>query len=311
MGDPRAFYQQSLCRVCQVAGIPTTTISSILGETVRYKDCVNVLSEKDYYNFVINQYEPSIYESDELSDDRFYEGTYYSHVCCTRCFLVYREIVNRLSINSRIIDIGFFPGTILRQLKMLFNSKISCYGIGQKVDENFKKFMEPYIEQCVNIELDPFYSKQNSQIQVSIDDGAFDAVIATEILEHLISPLEMISEGARMLKRGGLFIITTPNVSHIGAVLKLLIGRSNYERLDRSPMYLQNDQWRGHIRFYDKNELTTLFRRSGLKLINHMYYREKGWSYAKWPLLKRIIINIIDKCAPIYREGHFAVYQKR
>ena len=113
------------------------------------------------------------------------------------------------------------------------------------------------------------------------------------------------------MKMGGLFLVTTPNVSHIGAVLKLLMGRSNYERLDRSPMYLQNDPWRGHIRFYDKNELTTLFQRSGLRLIYHSYYQEKGWTHAKWPLLKRMIVNIVDQCAPIYREGHFAVFQRQ
>ena len=118
--------------------------------------------------------------------------------------------------------------------------------------------MRPYTEECVNIELDPFYLKQGNHIQVPFKDASFNAVIATEILEHLISPLEMISEGARILKSGGFFIITTPNVSHIGAVLKLILGRSNYERLERSPMHLQNDTWRGHIRFYDKKELMGL-----------------------------------------------------
>jgi 2-polyprenyl-3-methyl-5-hydroxy-6-metoxy-1,4-benzoquinol methylase len=179
------------------------------------------------------------------------------------------------------------------------------------VDEEFEEFMRPYTEECVNIELDPFYSKQENHIQIPFKDTSFDAVIATEILEHLISPLEMISEGARILKPGGLFLITTPNVSHIGAVLKLFLGRSNYERLDRSPMYLQNDTWRGHIRFYDKNELITLFERNGLGLVSHKYYREKGWTHAKQSLLKRIILSIIDRCAPIYREGHFAVFEKQ
>jgi SAM-dependent methyltransferase len=286
-------------------------ILSVLGEMVRYKDSFNILSENAYYDFAVNQYEPSLYESDELNDDRFYKGTYYSHVCWKRCFLVYREIARHLSIGSKIIDIGFFPGTLVRQLKELFNGKISCYGIGNKVDKEFIKFMQTYVEQCESIELDPFYLKQYRQIEVPFENDAFDAVIATEIFEHLISPLEMIEEGARILKKGGLFIITTPNVSHIGAVLKLLIGRSNYERLDRSPMYLQNDPWRGHIRFYDKKELTILFRRNDLKLIKHRYYLEKGWAYAKWPFLKRIIINLINKCAPLYREGHFAVFQKQ
>lgn len=277
---------------------------------MKYKDSVEVLSEDEYYNFIFNYYKPSAYESDLISDERFTEGTYYHHLCRTRCFFVYREIINRLSIDSKILDIGFFPGTLVRQLKMLLNNKIHCYGVGQKVDKKFEKFMRPYIDECVNIELDPFYSNHNDLVQIPFEGEAFDAVIATELLEHLISPLEMISEGSRILKLGGLFMISTPNVSHIGAILKLLAGRSNYERLDRSPMYLQNDPWRGHIRFYDKHELTLLFQRNGLKLICHCYYLEKGWRHAKWPLIKRLIIELIDKFIPIYREGHFAVFQK-
>lgn len=277
---------------------------------MRYRECINTLSEKEFYEFVFNEYEPSPYEQDELNDERFYDGTYYSHVCRTRSFLVYREIVNRLSINSKVIDIGMFPGTIIRQLKTLLKNNISCYGIGQKIDKEFKEFILPYLEECANVEMDPFYLKTSRQIQIPFAGKTFDAVIATEILEHLISPLELISEGARMLKNGGLFIISTPNVSHIGFVLKLALGRSNYERLDRSPMYLQNDPWRGHIRLYDKKELTTLFGRNNLKLVYHKYYRELGWTHAKWPLLKRIIITMADTFAPIYREGHFAVFQK-
>jgi hypothetical protein len=76
-------------------------------------------------------------------------------------------------------------------------------------------------------------------------------------------------------------------------------------------MYLQDDTWRGHIRFYDKRELATLFHRSGLELVYHSYYREKGWTAAKWPLRKRVIVGVIDRLAPIYREGHFAVFQKQ
>jgi SAM-dependent methyltransferase len=170
--------------------------------------------------------------------------------------------------------------------------------------------MKPYVENCVNVELDPFYSNSNEPIKIPLENGSFNAVIATELLEHLISPLEMISESARILKKGGFFILTTPNVSHIGALIKLIFGRSNYERLDRSPMYLQKDQWRGHCRFYDKRELITLFKRSGMELEYHRYYRELGWNHAKWPFIKKAIIVAIDKCAPIYREGHFAVFKK-
>jgi len=270
-----------------------------------------MLSEEEFYHFVLTKYHPSKYECDELEDARFCDGTCYSHICKTRCFLVYREIASRLSNNiSTIIDLGLFPGTIIRQLAILLNDKTRCYGAGLKIDDGFRQFMAPYLEDCIDVELDPFYLKSKESIDLPVENGYFDGVIATELLEHLIPPLEMISEGARILRKGGLFIITTPNVSHIGAILKLTMGRSNYERLDRSPMYLQEDTWRGHIRFYDKRELQTLFHRSGLELIYHRYYRELGWNHAKWPLLKKLAITVIDKCAPMYREGHFAVFKK-
>lgn len=275
------------------------------------KTLEKILDEKDFYNFVFNQYKPSIYESNELKDGRFKENTYYSYICRTRCFLVYKEIVGHLSAGSKVIDLGFYPGTLLKELKILLQKDISCYGAGLKVDKDFEATMRPYVNDCIEIEFDPFYKKSDRNIKIPYDDEFFDAVIATEILEHLISPLEMITEGARILKKNGLFIITTPNVSHIGAVIKLFMGKSNYERLDRSPMYLQDDNWRGHIRYYDKRELKTLFYRAGFELLSHKYYRELGWTHAKWPPIKKAIIGIIDKIAPIYREGHFAVFQKK
>lgn len=274
------------------------------------KSFEKILDEKDFYKFVFNRYKPSIYESNELKDARFKKNTYYSYICRTRCFLVYKEIVSRLAAGSRVIDLGFYPGTLIKELKILLQKNISCYGAGLKVDKNFEAAMQPYVKDCIEIELDPFYEKFNRDIQIPYDNEFFDAVIATEILEHLISPLEMISEGARILKRNGLFIITTPNVSHIGAVIKLVMGRSNYERLDRSPMYLQDDNWRGHIRYYDKKELKTLFHRAGLEFLSHKYYRELGWTHAKWSFIKKLVVGIVDKIVPIYREGHFAVFQK-
>jgi len=43
------------------------------------------------------------------------------------------------------------------------------------------------------------------------DDGSFDHVISCECLEHVESPLAMMSSVARCLKRDGSFIITTEN----------------------------------------------------------------------------------------------------
>ncbi|MGD9921564.1 MAG: class I SAM-dependent methyltransferase [Pseudorhodoplanes sp.] len=56
-----------------------------------------------------------------------------------------------------------------------------------------------------------------SQIDIVCDittipepDGSFDAVLCTEVLEHLADPVAALGEMARLLKGGGSFIITAP-----------------------------------------------------------------------------------------------------
>ncbi len=41
-------------------------------------------------------------------------------------------------------------------------------------------------------------------------DGSFDAVLCTEVLEHLPDPVRALDEMARLLRPGGIFIITAP-----------------------------------------------------------------------------------------------------
>ena len=41
--------------------------------------------------------------------------------------------------------------------------------------------------------------------------GSFDLVVAFEVIEHLEDPIAFIAESARVLKPGGLFIVSTPN----------------------------------------------------------------------------------------------------
>jgi SAM-dependent methyltransferase len=48
--------------------------------------------------------------------------------------------------------------------------------------------------------------------QVEAGDGSLDAVVATEVLEHVVDPLAMLRRVRRMLKPAGMVFLTTPNV---------------------------------------------------------------------------------------------------
>ncbi|MFC1650383.1 methyltransferase domain-containing protein [Candidatus Latescibacterota bacterium] len=51
---------------------------------------------------------------------------------------------------------------------------------------------------------------QGDIYRLPYDDSSFDAVVASEIVEHLDNPRDAVSEVARVLRPGGYFIVSTP-----------------------------------------------------------------------------------------------------
>ena len=50
-----------------------------------------------------------------------------------------------------------------------------------------------------------------SAYELPFPDQSFDFVVHCEVIEHLQQPEKMLAEASRVLKRGGLFILTTPH----------------------------------------------------------------------------------------------------
>src|SRR3990167_3427138 len=102
-----------------------------------------ILTEKEFYHYILNIYTPSSYES--LADDtRFSKKTNYAHLCPTLCYYIYKNILNRMKTHGgkaqHVLDLGVYPGTLTRALKNLLGENIFCSGAGLKVDERFEEF---------------------------------------------------------------------------------------------------------------------------------------------------------------------------
>lgn len=59
-------------------------------------------------------------------------------------------------------------------------------------------------------------------------DGAFDAVVATELFEHLMYPETFLARMKELLRPGGSIVLSVPNVGHYSVVEDLLAGRWDY-----------------------------------------------------------------------------------
>ena len=94
-------------------------------------------------------------------------------------------------------------------------------------------------------------------------DGSFDAVICSEVLEHLHDYSAALVEIARVLKPGGRFVGTVPRAWPERICWKLAPGKDGYA-----------DQPGGHLRIFDADALTREIEAAGFR------YRGRHFAHA-------------------------------
>lgn len=124
------------------------------------------------------------------------------------------------NIDGTVLDIGCSEGHLHRQI-----SNKGVYGIDIKIKKAFKNFVRG------DAQFMPFKSK------------IFDSIIAGELIEHLNDPEGFLLECKRIIRKGGVLIITTPN------------KKSWVNRLLKSSFHPE------HVSLFDANSLQLLVSR--------------------------------------------------
>jgi SAM-dependent methyltransferase len=92
-------------------------------------------------------------------------------------------------------------------------------------------------------------------------DDDFEVVIMCEVLEHLTNdPQHALLEIKRVLKPGGTFVLTTPNVSRSENVARLLAGQNTYDQ------YSGYGPYGRHNREYTVEEMRLLLEGLGFEI---------------------------------------------
>jgi SAM-dependent methyltransferase len=92
-------------------------------------------------------------------------------------------------------------------------------------------------------------------------DAEFDVVLFCEIIEHLLmNPVAVLKEIKRILKPNGALILTTPNVSRLENVTKMISGTNIYDP------YSGYGPYGRHNREYNQHELYLLLDYMGFSL---------------------------------------------
>ncbi|GAB4213756.1 MAG: class I SAM-dependent methyltransferase [Roseiflexaceae bacterium] len=162
---------------------------------------------------------------------------------------------------ARVLEIGTTPGqftTILRQ------AGYSVAGVDL--------FPEQRAELWRALEVEVRFCNLDEQ-PLPYPDAQFDAVVFSEVIEHLAgSPLPALTEMARVLRPGGRLVLTTPNQHYLKSRLKtlfdVLLGRpfEPFAEFQRAMQLEGPQRYYNHSRLYTMQELRWLVEQSGLRV---------------------------------------------
>lgn len=99
--------------------------------------------------------------------------------------------------------------------------------------------------------------------------NGFDALILSEVLEHLVDPWRTVRRLAALLRPGGLVLASSPNIAHWSIVASMLKGRFDYAAsgvMDST-----------HLRWFTPASYRRLFEQGGFSVTHIAPVREPGW----------------------------------
>lgn len=112
-------------------------------------------------------------------------------------------------------------------------------------------------------------------------DAHFDVALCCELIEHLTEdPLHMLIELNRVLKWGGLLILTTPNIASAFSIGKALAGNSPYVYGE----YVPKSHGDRHSREYAPSEIKLALNSAGFKVVK--LYTKDLWCQTDEPFLR-------------------------
>jgi len=146
--------------------------------------------------------------------------------------------LNRYGIEGKkCLDVGPGTGRWLQFLKSRGVAYLGAIDISEKSLKRSESICDK--QQAANLEEDGF----------DFDSDFFDIVLSIEVIEHLLHPQNYISEIKRVVKNGGLILMSTPNVVSLIARIRMLLGHL--------PSAIAQDKT--HVRFYRQKDLIKLF----------------------------------------------------
>lgn len=171
-----------------------------------------------------------------------------------------------------VIDLGSYPFALSIALNEYLKKDCRVIAtVNQEIGEEARRALLDRQIETVPANLDPLVKVTDPLPGMAdglpLPDGSADFAILAHVIEHLYHPLDILRETRRVLKPGGRFVITTDNSFMLGGLLNYLEGgRFLHEPVEGTAAMVFHE-WRGHVRFYSKQDLETLLDAAGFDVV--------------------------------------------
>ncbi len=149
------------------------------------------------------------------------------------------RIIEKYIKTGRLLDVGCAEGAFL---SACLSHDFELYGVEPS------KYIYPELRAAL-----PNCNLFNTTLlEAQFQSGYFDIAVLINTIEHLLNPKEIIVELHRILKKGGLLMIETPDVGHW---LARLMGKRWF------PMLIPD-----HVVFFSKKTLSSMLQNAGFEI---------------------------------------------
>jgi SAM-dependent methyltransferase len=201
------------------------------------------------------------------------------------CRSDFRRFVYTWSLASgmrgRALELGanpYFTTMLLRDFTRLELTLANFFAEGMPAHGEQQVFSRDRTTQALTSVTLPFdhFNIENERFPYA--DEEFDVVFFCEIIEHLLmDPLRVLAEVRRVLRPDGQLVLTTPNVSRLENVTRMIAGANIYDP------YSGYGPYGRHNREYNKHELHSLLTYAGFApdaLFSADVHENQAYAYA-------------------------------
>ncbi len=145
---------------------------------------------------------------------------------------------------ARVLDVGCSYGAFSAALRRLRSARV----VGVEIDEAAAAVARSRCDEL-------FVGDIRELVREGRIEQKFDVIVAADVLEHLVSPGEVLVALRGLLAPGGVLLASIPNVTHLAVLLELAAGR--FPRTDEGLLD------RTHLQFYGEADVRGLFHDAG------------------------------------------------